>query len=163
MSNANKERCRRWHLSHREEANAAARQYCSAHPEIMKKAAKKYRLTHREKQRQQAKVFRETHPEYKKEYRKTHALEIRAATEKRRTLLRGGNVTKIDLLTIIERDKMVCGICHKKVARRDLSFDHIIPISRSGNHTSDNLQVAHLRCNLVRGVGRLPAQIRLAI
>ncbi|WP_158070491.1 HNH endonuclease [Streptomyces luteocolor] len=28
------------------------------------------------------------------------------------------------------------------------SLDHVIPLSRGGSHRRDNVQLAHLRCNL---------------
>jgi 5-methylcytosine-specific restriction endonuclease McrA len=31
-----------------------------------------------------------------------------------------------------------------------VDFDHIVPISRGGADTDDNLQVAHVRCNRTR-------------
>lgn len=31
------------------------------------------------------------------------------------------------------------------------SLDHIIPLSRGGHHTADNVQAAHLACNHRKG------------
>jgi 5-methylcytosine-specific restriction endonuclease McrA len=42
-----------------------------------------------------------------------------------------------------------------------MTLDHLIPLSKGGNHTSDNLALAHGRCNSRRGAGRIPAQLRL--
>jgi len=35
--------------------------------------------------------------------------------------------------------------------RRKRSFDHIIPWSKGGRHTVDNLRIACLSCNIRRG------------
>ena len=31
------------------------------------------------------------------------------------------------------------------------SIDHLIPISRGGTHTKDNVKLAHMRCNSIKG------------
>lgn len=57
-----------------------------------------------------------------------------------------------------ERDNWTCRICRKPVDRsvrypdsRSASLDHIIPVSRGGKHTFENLRISHLGCNIVRG------------
>lgn len=63
---------------------------------------------------------------------------------------------------IFERDQWICQICHKEV-ELDLkyphimsaSIDHIIPIVCGGLHTRDNVQLAHLSCNINKGVGEI--------
>jgi 5-methylcytosine-specific restriction endonuclease McrA len=61
---------------------------------------------------------------------------------------------------IFERDRWVCQICYKKVNKKlayphpmSPSIDHIMPISWGGSHTKDNVQLAHLSCNVNLGVG----------
>lgn len=56
---------------------------------------------------------------------------------------------------VYKRDGWVCGICGEPV-NKDLeypdpesaSLDHIIPLAAGGTHTWDNVQLAHLRCNV---------------
>lgn len=49
---------------------------------------------------------------------------------------------------VLLRDRGICGICHKFVETpEEVSFDHIIPLSKGGGHNDGNLQVAHLICN----------------
>ena len=73
---------------------------------------------------------------------------------------------------IYERDGWICGICHKPVRKdlqyphpRSASLDHIEALVRrngdaGGTHTSDNVQLAHLECNVAKG-NHQPAQLRL--
>lgn len=44
-----------------------------------------------------------------------------------------------------------CAICGEPVADADKTIDHIIPVSRGGDNTIANLQIAHLRCNQLKG------------
>ena len=48
---------------------------------------------------------------------------------------------------IIERDGPWCYLCGCEVAPADIHIDHVIPLSRGGSHTADNLAVAHSFCN----------------
>ena len=45
----------------------------------------------------------------------------------------------------------ICQLCIKYVEPRKASMDHIRPLSKGGTHTWDNIQLVHLRCNLVKG------------
>ena len=67
----------------------------------------------------------------------------------------------ITLAKLIERDGGICKICGKPVDTKDFSFvrgymkcgnnypsiDHVIPISKGGLHSWDNIQLAHRICN----------------
>jgi len=52
---------------------------------------------------------------------------------------------------IFLRDNFVCAYCLKKINSSDLTVDHIIPSSRGGKNTWDNLVTACKRCNLKKG------------
>lgn len=58
---------------------------------------------------------------------------------------------------LMERDQRRCGICRKpiraKTGPRRPSVDHIIPLSRGGQHELSNLQPAHYVCNLSKNNG----------
>lgn len=56
---------------------------------------------------------------------------------------------------IYHRDGWVCGICGESIDWRlaypdvlSASIDHVIPVSKGGAHTRENVQAAHLRCNI---------------
>jgi hypothetical protein len=74
---------------------------------------------------------------------------------RRRAWLFDGANEKIDSLEIFERDGWKCGLCHRKVNpkfvwphRMSPSLDHIVPISKGGDHVRTNVHLAHLTCNL---------------
>ena len=51
--------------------------------------------------------------------------------------------------SIFERDGFKCIKCGSTV---DLQIDHIIPFSRGGQTTEDNLQTLCLKCNILKGI-----------
>ena len=85
----------------------------------------------------------------------------RAGVMRRRARIAGARISKADLRAVMQRDGMICHLCSLPVTRPDLSFDHLIPLSRGGPHVTDNLAVAHASSNRRRHAGRLPAQLRL--
>lgn len=82
----------------------------------------------------------------------------------RRAKNRGAVVESFKKKEIFERDNWKCGLCGKPVNKRlkhpdpgSASLDHIIPLSRGGSHTRDNVQLAHLRCNCSKN-NKLPKE-----
>lgn len=63
----------------------------------------------------------------------------------------------ITLKQLIKRDKGICQLCGLPVDDKDIenghakglypSLDHIIPLSKGGTHTWNNVQLAHMACN----------------
>lgn len=44
-----------------------------------------------------------------------------------------------------------CAICGKAFeSMKDITFDHIIPMSKGGDDTIDNYQLAHFACNQLK-------------
>ena len=71
---------------------------------------------------------------------------------------RGAVIEAIKARAIFERDGWVCGICSEAVDPllahphpRSASLDHLVPLSRGGAHTYDNVRTTHLTCNLKKG------------
>jgi 5-methylcytosine-specific restriction endonuclease McrA len=69
-----------------------------------------------------------------------------------------GTVITVKRADIYERDKWTCQLCGEPVERGAKfpaplapSLDHIVPLSRGGDHDITNLQTAHVRCNASRG------------
>ena len=132
------------------EPDRSGRRYCSRQCGSGRPA----RLTPEER-RVNAKRFRDA-------WRRSHPDEVKSARGYYRALRKGAYVEKLDIRTIYKRDKGICGICCKTVARADSSLDHIQPISRGGVHAAYNVRISHLACNLSRG-NRGAAQLRMAI
>ena len=77
---------------------------------------------------------------------------------KRQAIKRGANPLEAEHIVnvdVFERDQWICGICNLQVDQSlkypnpmSASLDHVIPLSKGGQHTRMNTQCAHLRCNI---------------
>lgn len=82
----------------------------------------------------------------------------KAQYHKRRAQKRGTQVEDLRPIDIYERDIWLCGLCVTPVDPDSAwpdpmspSLDHIIPLSKGGTHTYENVQLAHLTCNVSKG------------
>lgn len=53
---------------------------------------------------------------------------------------------------VIERDGYHCVYCDEDLTQGEIHLDHIIPESKGGPTTIDNLQVTCRKCNTAKGV-----------
>jgi 5-methylcytosine-specific restriction endonuclease McrA len=53
--------------------------------------------------------------------------------------------------SIFERDKSTCQYCGKKLAKSELTIDHVLPRSRGGRDAWENLVLACVHCNVRKG------------
>jgi 5-methylcytosine-specific restriction endonuclease McrA len=53
--------------------------------------------------------------------------------------------------SLLERDNHVCQYCGKHFPRSQLTIDHVVPQSRGGEDSWENLTVACLKCNVRKG------------
>ena len=70
----------------------------------------------------------------------------------------GAKSDKIKREDVFEACNWVCQICGKPVDKEikypnplSASIDHIVPLSKGGTHTKDNVQLAHFLCNSRKG------------
>ena len=81
--------------------------------------------------------------------------------KRRQDQIRATKVQPIRNIDIFERDGWTCALCHQPIDP-DLmwpdpacaTLDHIVPLSKGGQHTLDNVQAAHARCNISKGDDR---------
>lgn len=130
-----------------------------------------YRAKHRERDRQRAAAWRAAHPEqaaeisrryyaahrdevlaYRRAYRDGNRDKVRAANQRRKRLLRGATVhdlTSEQWAAILDLFDHRCAYCARD--DRPLTQDHLIPLSRGGGHTADNVVPACQPCNSRKG------------
>jgi 5-methylcytosine-specific restriction endonuclease McrA len=105
------------------------------------------------------KLWRESHPGYSKKYgakyfanaQKKHRVKnpdkVRLDRAKRRAMLSKSRVDKyIHKEQIRGWSTMECGICSMQIIGQ-YHIDHIIPLSKGGAHSVNNLQISHPYCN----------------
>jgi len=99
---------------------------------------------------------------YLREWKASNRDRVNAYEAARRARIKGSAETEfIDRAEIYERDGGRCHICERFVWDGDFTLDHLIPLSKGGEHTALNVRLAHRWCNSKRGAGRLPAQLLL--
>lgn len=55
------------------------------------------------------------------------------------------------MLKVVRRDGQICQACFEPVPDDQVEFDHIIPYSKGGTNTADNLKLVHRECNRRKG------------
>lgn len=70
---------------------------------------------------------------------------------------RDADAERFTVLDIADRDGWVCGLCLGPIDPnirgdrfRQVTVDHIVPLSRGGLHRFDNVQLAHWTCNAAK-------------
>ena len=51
------------------------------------------------------------------------------------------------MLKVVRRDGQICQECNEPVRDDEVEFDHIIPFSKGGTSTPENLRLVHVACN----------------
>lgn len=166
---------------HREKEHARSAAYHRAHPEKALARGRKYAQTHRillnQRQkirywgnREKASLIRRAYYARNRarsialvrQWVKSHRTIVYARNHARRILTRYGiNGGPVDLDLLYKRDKGICQLCHKHVPRNKASRDHIVPLSKGGEHSYKNCVLAHLSCNASKGNRTVAQQQRL--
>lgn len=109
-------------------------------------------LEHRDQVRKYRSVHHQQHwQRYRnlaKQWRKNNRLRDREYFYRYYGRKRGTQVGRVDYAAILERDGGTCYLCGLPIPDGDLHFDHVIPLSRGGAHTMENIRATHKRCNL---------------
>lgn len=69
---------------------------------------------------------------------------------------------RLSRLSILERDRHQCQYCGRVMPRSRLTIDHVIPQSRGGVETWDNLVTACMPCNVRKG-NRTPEEAQMPL
>jgi len=69
------------------------------------------------------------------------------ATETKEGRRESRSVPREIMLKVVRRDNHVCQLCHLYVPDNAVEFDHIIPFSRGGPTTLENIRLLCVACN----------------
>ncbi|MCB0392240.1 MAG: HNH endonuclease [Bdellovibrionales bacterium] len=65
--------------------------------------------------------------------------------------VRGNNGVRLTRQNIFIRDNFQCQYCHEFFSKKDLTIDHVHPISKGGLHIWENVVTACNKCNNKKG------------
>ena len=119
-----------------------------------KKAFKKYRKNNLNKLHNIAEIYRNTHKEYYREKEKEYRQSVKGKLNKKRLNNKRRALKKVQSIPYtIEELQMIfdyfnnsCAYCNDN--QSDLTIDHVIPISKSGFDSIQNIVPACRKCNL---------------
>lgn len=163
---------KRWEEEHQKELSEYRRAY-NSRPEVverMKEIRHRHYEGNKERYQENATRWREQNPdrylqtkkdwkarnpdrviESRARYNQEHRETTIAWTQRRRAKQAEVTVGEVDYKRVWKRDKGFCYLCGRPVAKNEVHYDHVIPLSRGGPHSENNIRVTHARCNLKKG------------
>ncbi len=122
------------------------RKYRQENPEKVLQGVQDWRRRNPDKYKDYVKQWEQENKETRRNVYSRHK-QVRRALKK----TNGAVDSNITTQSVFERDQGICGICRLECSRNEASVDHIIPLSKGGTHTWDNIQLAHMLCNIKKG------------
>jgi 5-methylcytosine-specific restriction endonuclease McrA len=138
----------------RKKISESNRKWNAAHPTKLKEAHIKWETNHPEDAKESRRKWRYANPDkvagYVWKWQLKNPTNNRERAQKRYALLQGATIGEVDFDFIWNRDGGICYLCNLPINPTNVHFDHVIPLSRNGSHSSDNLRPTHPRCNLIK-------------
>ena len=138
-----------YNKNNREKNNLRSKEWYKCNKDKIAIRTKQWRKDNVEKMAELTKRWREQNPDKWCEYSHIRRAKIKEVT-----------FEKFSINDIYQRDNWICQICKRAVNKKlkypdplSKSLDHIVPLSHGGNHTRENVQLAHLKCNCSIGIG----------
>lgn len=129
-----RERAKTYVQNNQEKVSTRRRKYRESHKETLSVRRKEYYLRNKEQENRKHKEWFAGHPEKRREYEAA-----------RRILINVSGRERLDYALIKVRD-VNCYLCHEPNGST-LEFDHVLPLSRGGRHSYDNVRAVHPFCN----------------
>lgn len=138
-----KERLNNWRAQNREYVRERDARYREENPDIEFRKQQKYRETHKEQLYLKGKKYREENRQYFYDKAKERNQQMASVDD--------GTVTEEYKRYMFDEQHGRCAYCGCDLSESGKHIDHIIPISRGGRHTANNVQWTCPTCNLSKG------------
>jgi 5-methylcytosine-specific restriction endonuclease McrA len=129
--------------------------------ELLADSDRKYYEFNKDKIKERSKQYRVTNKneiaQYKLQYYKNNPMVRRIDSHRHRAKIKevGGKLSKGIATKLLNLQKGKCRICKIKITPKRMHLDHIIPITKGGPNTDNNIQLLCPTCNLKKGA-KLP-------
>jgi len=151
----NPDRVRAYRLSYWQmnkiQLSEKSRAHRDANPELYQQKDRNAHQRRLGTRRAYGKAYYHAHTEamslYRKEWNRRNPDRVFEWKARRHAAKLSTQVERINRAIVIERDGSACYICGKVLERHEITIDHVIPLSKGGSHTYDNLRVACRPCN----------------
>jgi 5-methylcytosine-specific restriction endonuclease McrA len=151
------ENAKKWNQEHPERVKASVRRYATRivekNPSVYKERSKAYRKAHHQKCVEEVQRYREQHREHAREvslaWGKKHPEGAVAIVQRRRArkMNVGGTYTAEEWNSVCEKYNHRCLCCGEREPDIKLTVDHVIPISKGGINSIENIQPLCRSCN----------------
>lgn len=150
---------KRQYAKHGEKLRQRVRDYVRLNPEKKRAQDKRYAAENVEKLRLARNARYAANPQGQavrgKRYVKNHPEVPRRATLKYRARKMAATVGDTNLITAWEakwksKKTVACYWCRKRVKTSQVHVDHVVPLSKGGEHSVENLCVSCAKCNLTK-------------
>lgn len=142
-------RNRDWYLEQQREY--AKQRYAENREEEIRKSLL-YRQNNYEKYIAYQRRWSAENKNYFRQWREENNDKRREYLSRRRSKQSENSVGSVSYEKILQGWGFICHICNREIENRsDLHFDHVIPISKGGAHSEENIRPAHSRCNIRKG------------
>jgi 5-methylcytosine-specific restriction endonuclease McrA len=146
---------RAWRLANVERIRERNREYNAVHRDRIREKAREYREIHAERIQEMKRQYREANPDKNRQWLEANP-EKAAAASRRAKHRRRSALANVRCALTADQWRQVqafynhrCALCKKKAK---LTQDHIIPVSKGGEHTVSNILPLCKPCNSKKGV-----------
>lgn len=127
------------------------REYAALNRDRNNERGKLWSKVNREKARERERIYKSSEKvkAYNAAYWRTEKFRRRATekTMRRKALIKSATVEKVDYQKILDVHGMVCHLCGGQILPGFLDFDHVVPLSKGGAHSYENIRPSHSSCN----------------
>ena len=142
-----REKAHQYNSTHKEEIHLKNKIYYQENIEEIRQRIAQYRIENRDKVLELSRKVSKRHYQNNKEDYYRRSSERRALKKGATVGYMPNNIKEIHLF--MQRD--CCAICWEPIEEEyphpDIHLEHIVPLSRGGEHSLENTQVAHRVCN----------------